>query len=433
MSFVLGDNVKETASSTGTADFTLSGAVSGFRAWSAILANGDTSRYSARDDLAVPPTWEVGLTTYNSDTNTLSRTVTSSSAGGTTKVAFANTPTVWCDASADFLQNPQFNKVGIGGAPGSAGSTALYSVGSSVANVFGSTNNTYSIGISYAGTTGGYIGTDGTSLFLIGSALSHPVQIDGSGGVRPYSSTGLILSDGTASRNWSLSSTSTVGQLIGGSTTSGFNIYVQNGGSIPATWEFDTQQIFPVQDNAKQLGVPTSFRYSNGYVVNGITTGSDARIKTPLSPLSDTEMEAWGEIEWGRYQLLESIAEKESDDPAQGGARYKMGLIAQQAMKVFSDRGLDISVYSFFCADPKWEVVPYPSSPDDIYVEADHPNGIWTAVLDVNGKQVVEYGIRYAEAHSMEVIYQRWLRQKDQATIASLVARIEALEKAAPA
>ena len=70
MALKLADRTKETTTSSGTGDITLGGAVSGFVAFSTVLSNGDTTYYTISDG----NNWEVGLGTYNTSGNTLTRT-----------------------------------------------------------------------------------------------------------------------------------------------------------------------------------------------------------------------------------------------------------------------------------------------------------------------------------------------------------------------
>lgn len=99
MAIVVKDRVKENFSSTGTADFTLGGAVTGFQAFSAI-GNNNFTYYSAYD----PATgdWEVGYGQYSTTGPTLTRnTVLSSSAAGA-KVSFGTgTKDVFCAYPAE--------------------------------------------------------------------------------------------------------------------------------------------------------------------------------------------------------------------------------------------------------------------------------------------------------------------------------------------
>lgn len=89
MALVLADRVQETATSPGTGDVTLLGAVTGFRTFASVMTNADTCYYAIADQGGA--NWEVGLGTYASSGNLLQRTtVYSSSAGGTTKANFAS-------------------------------------------------------------------------------------------------------------------------------------------------------------------------------------------------------------------------------------------------------------------------------------------------------------------------------------------------------
>lgn len=72
MAWVSGDRVKETTTTTGTGDVTLAGAVSQFRAFSAVAANGDVLFYAIVGQSGTE--WEVGYGTYNSGPNTITRT-----------------------------------------------------------------------------------------------------------------------------------------------------------------------------------------------------------------------------------------------------------------------------------------------------------------------------------------------------------------------
>jgi len=67
MAKIVADRVLETSTTTGTGAYTLAGAISGFRAFSAVCANADTAEYYAEDVNAsgMPAGgWEVGLGTW---------------------------------------------------------------------------------------------------------------------------------------------------------------------------------------------------------------------------------------------------------------------------------------------------------------------------------------------------------------------------------
>jgi hypothetical protein len=86
MTLIYEDRVKETTTGTGTGPVTLLGAATGFRAFSAVLANNDTCIYCIDDNAGA---WEVGLGTYATSGNTLTRTTVLRSSNSNAAVSFA--------------------------------------------------------------------------------------------------------------------------------------------------------------------------------------------------------------------------------------------------------------------------------------------------------------------------------------------------------
>jgi len=85
MALVLADRVKETTTTTGTTDFVLGGAVSGFQTFSAGVGNSNTTYYS----VSLGSDWEVGLGTLSANGLTLARTTVLQSSNADAKVSFA--------------------------------------------------------------------------------------------------------------------------------------------------------------------------------------------------------------------------------------------------------------------------------------------------------------------------------------------------------
>lgn len=81
MAFKLNDRVWESSTSTGIGNFVLSGTKTGYRTFSSVLADGDTCFYTIVADNGL---WETGLGTYNSGTNSLTRTARYDNSSGTT-------------------------------------------------------------------------------------------------------------------------------------------------------------------------------------------------------------------------------------------------------------------------------------------------------------------------------------------------------------
>ncbi len=86
MALVLADRVKETTTTSGTSDFVLGGAVTGFQTFSASVGNNNTTYYA----IANNSDWEVGLGTLSSDGLTLARTTVLQSSNSDNKVSFAS-------------------------------------------------------------------------------------------------------------------------------------------------------------------------------------------------------------------------------------------------------------------------------------------------------------------------------------------------------
>jgi len=81
MALIVKDRVKETTTTTGTGAIALAGAAVGFQSFLAAIGNGNSTYYTIADQGGA--NWEVGIGTYSSAGNTLSRdTVLSSSNSG---------------------------------------------------------------------------------------------------------------------------------------------------------------------------------------------------------------------------------------------------------------------------------------------------------------------------------------------------------------
>jgi len=99
VALVLKDRVQETCTSPGTGTVTLLGSPSGYQTFSAAVGNANTTYYVIADQTGT--NWEVGLGTYTSAGNTLTRTtVLASSAGGALVNFSTGTQNVWCDYPA---------------------------------------------------------------------------------------------------------------------------------------------------------------------------------------------------------------------------------------------------------------------------------------------------------------------------------------------
>jgi|LakMenEpi03Aug12_release.lakeMendotaPanAssembly.Ray.scaffolds.fasta_scaffold03503_19 hypothetical protein len=85
MALILADRVKESTTTTGTSDFALGGAITGFQTFSVSVGANNTTYYSVADGAD----WEVGLGTLSNDGLTLARTTVLQSSNADAKVSFA--------------------------------------------------------------------------------------------------------------------------------------------------------------------------------------------------------------------------------------------------------------------------------------------------------------------------------------------------------
>ena len=86
MALVVADRVKETTTSTGTGAVSLGGAATNFRTFSSVLSDADTTYYAIIDNVNFD--FEVGLGTYASSGNTITRTTVLSSSNSNSAVNF---------------------------------------------------------------------------------------------------------------------------------------------------------------------------------------------------------------------------------------------------------------------------------------------------------------------------------------------------------
>ena len=91
MALALKDRVQETGTANTTVSFTLSGAVTGFQAFS-VVGDTNTTYYAATD---ASGNWEVGIGTYSTTGPTLTRTTILSSSNSGIAVTFSGAVNVF--------------------------------------------------------------------------------------------------------------------------------------------------------------------------------------------------------------------------------------------------------------------------------------------------------------------------------------------------
>jgi hypothetical protein len=76
---------------------------------------------------------------------------------------------------------------------------------------------------------------------------------------------------------------------------------------------------------------------------------SDRNLKTEISEIPDSWLDAWQEVDFVRYKFKKAIYEK-----GLSGARWHIGLISQDIHEKFKKYGLDALEIGVLCYD-KWE------------------------------------------------------------------------------
>lgn len=130
-------------------------------------------------------------------------------------------------------------------------------------------------------------------------------------------------------------------------------------------------------DNLYNIG-SAAYRAAVIYAGTGTINTSDAREKTPVSPLTPAEIAAAKELakEIGTYQFLAAVTEKGDK------ARRHVGMTVQRAIEIMATHGLNPLSYGFICYD-KW---------DDVFV--DHPA---IAAVAAQAAQPGEYETRLVD------------------------------------
>ena len=193
----------------------------------------------------------------------------------------------------------------------------------------------------------------------------------------------------------------------------GVSIYVQEtsteGGTAPGPLYVKCASLSPRRWNGSagdtDLGA-ASLKWNNIYSVNGIIETSDERAKTEISPIPDEWLDAWEDVQYSRFKMVDAVQKKGSDN-----ARWHVGLIAQRVKEAFEARGLDAMKIGLLCYD-EWD----DEFEDREIIDVEE-------VLDDNGdiitpkKSHIErvqtraagslYSIRYDEALAMEAAYMR--------------------------
>jgi hypothetical protein len=182
MALIIKDRVQETTTTTGTGAVSLGGAVTNFVAFSSVMANADTTYYA----IISSTDWEVGLGTYTTSGNTLTRTTVYASSNAGALVDFAaGTKYVYVDALADQLlmeaadgsiASPTFSGT-IAGTPSVATSSSL---ASQIVTVnLGNFANNYTFPTNGASGTGSVATVTWAYALAVAPAIGSQVTVSG--------------------------------------------------------------------------------------------------------------------------------------------------------------------------------------------------------------------------------------------------------------
>jgi hypothetical protein len=151
-------------------------------------------------------------------------------------------------------------------------------------------------------------------------------------------------------------------------------------------FQMTESQFRPQTDNSYTLG-NGSQRFSVVYAGTGTINTSDERLKQQITTDLAPELKAWAKVNFCKYRFNDAVKIKGD------GARWHIGVIAQQVKEAFESEGLDPFAYGILCYD-EW----------DEEEEVLDDNG-----TVINNKRAAgnRYGIRYEEALILECAYLR--------------------------
>jgi hypothetical protein len=93
-------------------------------------------------------------------------------------------------------------------------------------------------------------------------------------------------------------------------------------------------------DNATNLGAASN-RWSVVFAGTGTINTSDEREKTDIGEIPEAWLDAWADVEWGRFKFVDRV-------------RWHIGLVAQQVHAAFAAHDIDAFEIGLCCYD-EWE------------------------------------------------------------------------------
>lgn len=164
-----------------------------------------------------------------------------------------------------------------------------------------------------------------------------------------------------------------------------------NGGQVVEVGRLNTPTFEPGADNTYQLGTP-SVRWSQLFAGTATVSTSDADYKQDAGAIPEAVLRAWGRVKYQQYRFKDAVQSKGD------GARWHIGVIAQQVKAAFEAEGFDPFAYGLLCWD-EW-----PDHFEPVLDENQQPTGEQRLVTPAGSR----YGVRYEEALALEAAYVRW-------------------------
>jgi hypothetical protein len=257
MGLILKDRVLETCTSPGTGTVTLLGATVGYQTFSTAVGNGNTTYYTIADQSGA--NWEVGIGTYTSTGNTLTRTtVLSSSNGGTLTNFNSGTQNVFVTyPSEEAIYNN--------------GTSIVGPTGSSLAPANGGTGAT---------TLTGYVYGNGTSAMTASttiptSSLSGTLAVGNGGkGATTLTANGVVYGNGTSAVG--VTAVGTTGQVLVGNTGAAPSWATLSSSAVTSITGTTNQITASASTGAVTLSIPASAT-TGQWIANQTTSGSSTQ------------------------------------------------------------------------------------------------------------------------------------------------------------
>jgi hypothetical protein len=98
----------------------------------------------------------------------------------------------------------------------------------------------------------------------------------------------------------------------------------------------------------RTLGRATN-KWQNIFAITSTIDSSDRNLKTEISEIPDSWLDAWEEVDYVRYKFKDSVAQK-----GLSGARWHVGHIAQDIYEKFDAHNLNAFDIGMLCYD-KWD------------------------------------------------------------------------------